>query len=549
MVKLVVLVNVAVLCRNLILPGCMLPEQRAVEQPARKPKFTVSRETTFVTAPQLANGYVDFAAAINVRLRKGVNSNNNACIPLYEAIGPHTAQIDRHVYLWGPKQVQAFFQEVEAPDRIYKERSVLDVLRPTENPHHHFADYEHPDKRFDDVFRLLHDTARRDRYYSPLITNGGGDGRKQVLVGASYPSDVAIRSAAKLLLTRAKAVSDSELAWQDILASYRLGRLVGMGPEVEDAMLGIEIEQLSILAAREFIRRFRPKATELRRCRGDLANIPVRSPVSAKIGLVERCKCLDTLLNLAYYGDPTTPHHGYPTAGGGLGELYNVLIRHGMGDPAWDPALEEINKSYDEVVRILQLRKLDERRAGLDALERKWQDTRSPFTPRERGEFSSMPSWEARPEFREHMETVSWLQLQLAELTKPISSTAKIDAGTEAAAMKLAGRAAAAMFQPAYVRAYKAEQRTRQSAHNLEIMFALAEFYAVHGKYPEQLKDLVPKYLIKIPLDVFTDQPPDYHRLEEGCLLSSVGENRRDDEGKHDQASADDLAVRMENLN
>lgn len=147
------------------------------------------------------------------------------------------------------------------------------------------------------------------------------------------------------------------------------------------------------------------------------------------------------------------------------------------------------------------------------------------------------------------METVSWLQLQLAELTKPINPTAKVDAGTEAAAMKLAGCAAAAMFQPAYVRAYKAEERTRQSAHNLEIMFALAEYETVHGTYPEKLNGLVPKYLIEIPLDVFTDQPPVYRRLEEGCLLYSVGENRRDDEGKHDQAGADDLAVRMENLN
>ena len=164
MVKLVVLVNVAVLFLNLMLPGCMLPQQGAAEQQARKPKFTVSRETTLVTEPLLANGYVDFAAVINTRLREGVNSDNNSCIPLYEAIGPHTAQVDMSDYLWGPKQVEAFFEEIDAPDRIYKGRSVLDELRPTQSHYHHFRDYEYPDKRFDEVFRLLHDAARRERY-------------------------------------------------------------------------------------------------------------------------------------------------------------------------------------------------------------------------------------------------------------------------------------------------------------------------------------------------------------------------------------------------
>ena len=159
-----------------------------------------------------------------------------------------------HDYRWGPKQVEAFFQEIGAPKSVYKNRSALDELRPTSSNQQHFREYKHPDSRFDEVFRLLHDAARRDRYYSPLTTNAGGNGRPQILAGASYPSDIAIRCAADLLLTRAGAVSDSESAWKDILASYRLGRLVGMGPEVDDALLGMRIEQKSIAAALEFVK-------------------------------------------------------------------------------------------------------------------------------------------------------------------------------------------------------------------------------------------------------------------------------------------------------
>ena len=147
------------------------------------------------------------------------------------------------------------------------------------------------------------------------------------------------------------------------------------------------------------------------------------------------------------------------------------------------------------------------------------------------------------------METLAWLRLQLAELTERGDQPAKIDAKTEAAAMRIAGRAAAVMFQPAYVRAYKAEQRTRQLTQNLEIALALALFYADHMTYPKQLEDLEPNYLTETPVDVFTDQLPVYRRLKDGCLFYSVGENQRDDDGIHDRAGADDLGVRMENLN
>lgn len=115
--------------------------------------------------------------------------------------------------------------------------------------------------------------------------------------------------------------------------------------------------------------------------------------------------------------------------------------------------------------------------------------------------------------------------------------------------MKLAGRAAAVMFQPFYVRAQMAEERTRQADRNLEIALALAEYYAVQATYPRQLEDLKPRFLAEIPTDIFSDQLPVYRVLKDGCLFYSVGENRRDDEGRHDQSGADDLGVRMENLN
>src|SRR5258708_4011326 len=54
-----------------------------------KPKFTISKETTYITEPLDKDGYPDYAAALNKRLSKGVTPENNANVLIWKAIGPH----------------------------------------------------------------------------------------------------------------------------------------------------------------------------------------------------------------------------------------------------------------------------------------------------------------------------------------------------------------------------------------------------------------------------------------------------------------------------
>src|SRR5947207_1711495 len=51
--------------------------------------FTVSPETTYVTEPLDAEGYVDYPTALNERLSKGVTPENNANVLIWQALGPH----------------------------------------------------------------------------------------------------------------------------------------------------------------------------------------------------------------------------------------------------------------------------------------------------------------------------------------------------------------------------------------------------------------------------------------------------------------------------
>ncbi|MEO1618304.1 MAG: hypothetical protein AAFV88_20805 [Planctomycetota bacterium] len=447
----------------------------------------------------------------------------------------------------GAESARSILSGNGASPEIYTERSALDDLRPNQNAHQHFQEYKHPDPRFDEVFRLLHAAAERERYYSPLITNGARDGRPQALLGASFPSDVAIRSAAELLLTRASVVNNRESAWRDILASYRLGRLVAMGPDLEDARLGMQVEQLSIAAVLKHIERYRPNSTELLKCREDLGNMPAPSSVSDKVNLAERCKCLDSLMYLPWYMDKKSANFGSDLIWQGFGKIYQLVLEQGLREADWDPALEEINQSFDETVRILNLANINERRKALDDWERTWKVMRAPYTPPQRGEFSSLSPWEGTPEFLERMETLAWLRSRLDALAKPAGRSGKLDTETESDAVREIGRATAAMMQPVYLRAFITEQRTRQSALNLELALGLAAFHADHQRYPERLADLEPKYLTTTPVDGFSGNALIYRLEDNGCLFYSVGENGRDDDGMLDRHGADDLSVRMEN--
>src|SRR5437867_6664396 len=58
----------------------------AEDKPA--PKFPISKETTYVTGPLDKEGYIDYEAALNERLGKGVTPEKNANVLLWKAFGP-----------------------------------------------------------------------------------------------------------------------------------------------------------------------------------------------------------------------------------------------------------------------------------------------------------------------------------------------------------------------------------------------------------------------------------------------------------------------------
>jgi hypothetical protein len=103
------------------------------------------------------------------------------------------------------------------------------------------------------------------------------------------------------------------------------------------------------------------------------------------------------------------------------------------------------------------------------------------------------------------------------------------------------------MSLPAQRRVQEAADRGEQGQRNLYLAFALAAYQLDQGSYPKTLDALAPKYLTKIPDDLFTGKPLVYRPSEKGYLLYSFGPDGKDDEGRgtKDEPKGDDLSVRM----
>ena len=88
-----------------------------------------------------------------------------------------------------------------------------------------------------------------------------------------------------------------------------------------------------------------------------------------------------------------------------------------------------------------------------------------------------------------------------------------------------------------------AVDRAAQGRDNLAVAFALARYKADRGGYPGELGGLVPKYLDRVPGDLFSGKPLVYRPGGGGYVLYSVGMNGRDDGGRgySDDPPGDDL--------
>jgi hypothetical protein len=364
----------------------------------------------------------------------------------------------------------------------------------------------------EEPLRMVHAAVQRDKYYSPLVLEYEDTKGPVPLIAVLLPGAQASRSVARLLCVRAMlhlGEDNTEAAWKDLLASHRLGRLVGMGPTVVEALVGYAIEGMTIEAELIFLRDTHPPARQARQYREALDAMPPIARMSEKVNLTERCMYLDSLFVMAWNRKEAVELLGVEE---GLAAMSRVIHSLGLDSIDWDVPLRTGNAWYDRMVASLELPTYAERRAALDKVQGEWKA----------------------------------LSARIKD-TDGLLRDIKTDAERNTTIARTIGDLVAALLLPALDRARIAEDRVRQRAENLDIALALAAFHADHTQYPEQLDELVPKYLAHRPLDIFSGRAPVYRRQDAGYLLYSVGENTRDDDARTfgEDPPGDDLPVRF----
>ncbi|MCH7988179.1 MAG: hypothetical protein IID46_03395, partial [Planctomycetes bacterium] len=93
--------------------------------------------------------------------------------------------------------------------------------------------------------------------------------------------------------------------------------------------------------------------------------------------------------------------------------------------------------------------------------------------------------------------------------------------------------------------AFEAEDQSTTRLQLSKLAYALAGYRAKYGSYPQKLSQLAPRYIPKVPTDLFSGRSFRYEADLEDFLLYSVGPNGKDDGGRNNysEPSGDDLVI------
>jgi hypothetical protein len=492
-----------------------------------KSTFTIGPATTYVTGPLDQQGYPDYVTALNERLSQGITPQNNANVLIWQAVGPTPeggtpmpAEYFRWLGIEPPPEKGAYLVSWKG---YLQERAKSGSKRETDPVSERIAAAtpwpwqakEAPEvidwlNRNEQPLGLIVQASRRPDYYNPLMPERIEDGSPGLL-GALLPAVQPCREAANALTCRAMLrLSQGQVdeAWQDLLACHRLGRLVARGGTLIEFLVGVAIDQIASKADLALIDQARLNSPQVLARLQDLRRLPPLSRVADKIDWSERCSLLETMLLTARLGTSyledvsrSTTTSVPPRDRPGIGKLLTRGIN-------WDPALRNANRWIDRCVTALRMPDRTAREQAMAAMVRDLKLLRQ--------------------------QTMAPTNMGKALLSSSMRG-------------ETIGNMVICLMLPAFEKVQTAAERSEQTQRNLHLAFALVAYQRDHGHYPAKLEELAPKYLAKIPDDLFSGKPLLYRLEGQGILFYSIGPNGVDEGGRgaDDDTRGDDLSVRL----
>ena len=491
----------------------------------KKPRFTISKETTYFTGPVDKDGYIDYEAAINERLGKGIKPETNAAVLLVKAFGPihyglrMPARFYKMLGIAEPPEKGDYFID---PSRYVKETLKLEGNKAEDEFENElklagkrvWTAEQHPRvaawlKANEKSLASAIEATRRKDYFMPIITSREDENHGDLLgTDLDFPQEfrhLGWALAARAVLRIGKNECDG--AWQDLLACHRLARLAARGPSEIESIVGWATEQIAIEADLAFVDSSKLDAIQFKKCLSDLQALPPMPDFTNTADLFCRCEFLDTVMWTNRLGLWYLEQLGATTLSKPPSELQERFQKHALDDADFDPALRAGNHWYDRIVAAMRQKDRKQRAKQLSDIE---------------ADFKSLKKAIVEGGFVKVL-------------------------GNPKQQGELVGDLVAGLILQAFIRWPELLDRGMQSQRNLQIAFALAAYQRDNGKYPPLLAALVPKYLAKIPDDLFTEKPLIYRPTENGYLFYSLGPNGQDDAGRGpaDDPKGDDISVRM----
>ncbi len=488
----------------------------AAYSPRRPMRVTISKATTYITAPLLSDGYPDYAAAIKQQAArldetacKGVTPQNNAAVLLWQALGPK--KIDK-------ADRQRFFQQLGIPPLpeagdYWVEFGEM-YARLGGNPQSLQATAElnravdHPWSKADcpvvakwlaaneRPLALVIEASRRPRYYSPAVS-----APRDEIFGSSTTLEV--RDVVNGLMVRAMLqLHDGkvERAWADLLACHCLARLVGKGAAGWDVLSACAIDTWTSCPDRVLVQAGKLSSAQARRFRAEIRRLPPLPSASKAFDPYDRLDLLAEVCRLARDGPRAMcADQGVSLFPGEETKYALAVLRFSVVYSLidFDHTMSSVNSLFDQF---------------------KAATAKPAATVRERDLAKLLGKFTARRAAYLDLESVA---------EDAFKGNSPVRSASERMANEYFG-----VLLPALLLRLTSQERAQTQLQLTDMAFALAAYRSDHGQYPADLAKLVPKYLDELPTDHFTGAKFVYKREGKGYVLYSLGPNGFDDGGR-----------------
>lgn len=492
--------------------------------------YTVSRETTYVTGPVDADGYVDYFAAHRELFAKDVTPETNAALAIMRAIDP--ADLPQPWYdavataAWraddGPRMtdLEAALRKMRINPRVLDEPIPEKEPEPVEvdpkfelspelkrklniMPTPTIAQRREAKAMLaawlvdnDDAIDRIAEATKLPEFYLPPVPHPTQD---RTLMNAVVPLGQ-LRSAANALRRRAERridVGDHEGAWRDVHALLRMGRLATRQPGSIGFFVGVSISNMAHSAMQPLIA---SSKLSPRTMLDEVDALPASADLVHHTLQGDRLNLLDTYVEPLYRktgGDPEALFMGWRTV-------------------RFDGVARRINGYFDDLTAAAQETDWQMRRANADRLQLNYAAQ------------------------LHHLQTrtgkaVAYVQRYLG--SRSIASRA---------VSHQFGVMGVNVTAPAMSQAFDVAATTEGMHLALRAALACAIYRETHGEWPAYIDELTPSILETVPIDPCSNQPLRYRRLDDGFVVYSVGTDGGDQGGppppdveRHDPQSGD----------